>query len=189
MWVSDVWYWDQSTPGAADIYIEWSFDHGSFPVGSIQVWLRRQGDSGSVLLVTVPGNYTDYWHNAAGSDSSERLYYKLRYVNDSVVGPFSEELLVVPYVAPSAPSSLVAESSGSAVVSLSWSMAGVVNESGCSIEGRMDSDPFSELDTTGPGEDSRGIGLPQGGNWEFRVRAFNSMGYSDYSNTVQIAIE
>ena len=86
--------WDETQEGWADTFFDWNFDHGSFPVASIEIWLARDAN-GFVyeLVATVPSTTGTYRH-APASQYEDFLYYKLRYVDGGTVGPFSSEVEV-----------------------------------------------------------------------------------------------
>jgi hypothetical protein len=90
---------------------------------------------------------------------------------------------------PAAPSDLDAEDGGG-LASLTWSMAGVDFEDGCSVEGRdLDkAEAFHEVGRTGPDVAAFDFDTGGGVNFEFRVRAYNAAGYSAYSNVASISL-
>jgi hypothetical protein len=180
------WIWDQTEVGWADIYLEFSFDHGSFPVGTLEVWFHREGTAPPELLGNILSTQTDFWHMLA-TPSEEFLFYTLRYVGDGVTGPFCNELTVVPWHLPGTPGGLGGSSDEGGSTLLTWDMDGVSYEDGSSVEGRKGADPFVELATTGPDVDSVTLGVPAG-TWEFRVRTFNAHGFSDYTNSVFVTV-
>ena len=87
---------------------------------------------------------------------------------------------------PSAPSDLQGSDTGGGF-ELIWDMTGVEGELGVSIEYRdVDlGEAFHEIATVGPGIGDYASGTA-GSNIQCRVRAFNAVGYSPYSNTVTI---
>jgi hypothetical protein len=56
------------------------------------------------------------------------------------------------------------------------------NETGFRIERRQGSGPWIEIGTTGAGEESFVTDIPCETDYTYRVRAWNSAGFSDYSN-------
>ncbi len=88
---------------------------------------------------------------------------------------------------PAAPSNLVGEDLAGGV-GLTWDMTGVEGELGCEVERRLDEVGYSfgYFGSTGPGVNHFEEDVPEGGLWQFRVRAFNASGYSDYSNVVTV---
>jgi hypothetical protein len=98
------------------------------------------------------------------------------------------ETIITGPAVPAAPSSLQGHDIGGAV-DLIWSMAGVVEDLGCSVEARIDQVgfEFDEVGTTGPGASFFSMEIEDGQTRQFRVRAFNAAGYSDYSNVVTVS--
>lgn len=75
-----------------DVFFDWSFDHGSFPVATMEVWLSI--DNGAfALLATVPSDYPGYYYPMA-TDSERRFDFKARYRIGTTVGPFSNVYLI-----------------------------------------------------------------------------------------------
>ena len=88
--------------------------------------------------------------------------------------------------APSSPSGLSATSVTSSSVSLSWS-DNATNETGYKLERSPDGVNFTELATLGADAKSYSDStVASKSNYSYRVRAYNSAGMSDYSNSVQV---
>ena len=179
------WEWGQTEAGWVDIYMEFTFDHGAFPVATLEVWAHDLNNADRVVAV-LPSDQTSWWHNHVAEDATT-FYYRMRYVNGPVVGPFSNEIGVLPYNAPAAPSNLQAEGDNGGSAVLTWDMTGVDFEDGVLVEGRRGSDEFAQIGSTGPDVGSW-MGGVASGNWEFRVRAWNGVGFSDYSNTASATV-
>lgn len=81
-------YEDGTTePGWWDVFIDWSFAHGSSPVASMEVWLSTDGGP-FTLWSTVSSDAPGYFYPLASNN--ERLFeFKVRYRNGATVGPFS----------------------------------------------------------------------------------------------------
>lgn len=74
-------------PGWWDVFIDWDFNHGSFPVATMEVWLSTEGGP-FVLWSTVSSNAPGYFYPLA--TNNERVFeFKVRYRNNATVGPFS----------------------------------------------------------------------------------------------------
>lgn len=73
-------------------------------------------------------------------------------------------------------------------VGLTWDMSGVTGELGCEVQRRLDEDgyDFGFFGSTGPDVGYFEGDVPEGGTWQFRVRAFNASGYSGFSNVVTV---
>jgi len=84
--------WNRTSPGYADVMLTWSFEHGSFPVASLEIW-ANVNTAGYQQLATVPSNTTSIVSpNATNVPIFVRV--KLRYRNGSTVGPFSNEIVI-----------------------------------------------------------------------------------------------
>ena len=81
-------YEDGTTePGWWDVFIDWNFDHGSFPIANLEVWLSTEGGP-FALWSTVSSAAPGYFYPLA--TNNERLFeFKVRYRNGATVGPFS----------------------------------------------------------------------------------------------------
>ena len=180
------WLWDATTPGLVDITVNFTFDRGSFPVAYIEVWFKRVGTSPEVLVGTIASTETSFTHTEA-TDDEDFVFYTLRYVNDDVLGPFSERLSVNAWHIPNTPQGFDGSTDEGGATYLTWNMDNVSYEDGVSIEGRKDADPFVERATTGPGMDSATLGVPAG-SWEFRIRTFNGHGFSEYTGSVFVTV-
>jgi hypothetical protein len=106
-------------------------------------------------------------------------------VNDGLVdsAPATVSISVAaPSGKPSAPSSLIASALSSSQIRLIWT-DNSINEDGFKIERSMDNKTWTQIDsvpmnTTG----YTATGLLSNKNYYFRVRAWNVLGYSSYSN-------
>ncbi|MGC3956627.1 MAG: hypothetical protein QM813_01225 [Verrucomicrobiota bacterium] len=78
-----------SAPGWYDVFFDWTFEHGSYPVADMEVWLSLNGAPFSVYYVT-PSNDPG-WYYAAAANTPATFDFKVRYTdsNTGVVGPFS----------------------------------------------------------------------------------------------------
>jgi hypothetical protein len=87
---------------------------------------------------------------------------------------------------PAAPSNLVASAWSAGVINLTWN-DNSNNEDGFQIEESSDGVNFRQIATTGPNTTAQASflvgGLQPATTYAFRVRAFNSRGESDFSNT------
>ena len=82
--------WNLTQAGKADVWINWTFAHGGFPVASIEVWANP--DSGGYLLLGTVASSAVTFYDAMASDSECSFDFKLRYVNGGTLGPFSNVL-------------------------------------------------------------------------------------------------
>jgi hypothetical protein len=94
--LSGTFEWDATDVGRADALIDFAFDQGSLPVATFEIWWKSQIGTGWVwtLLTTISSSLRGYRHpSAVGSEAW--VFYKLRYVNGAVIGPFSADLEIV----------------------------------------------------------------------------------------------
>ena len=77
--------WEGSEPGMYDVTIEWTIDHGSFPVASVEVFVRVNGGE-EQSLGTTPSSDLGFNH-ARATPGDETLYYRVRYVFEDFGGP------------------------------------------------------------------------------------------------------
>jgi len=82
--------YDSATdPQWFDGVITFTFQHGTFPNAMFEVWFSL--DYTSYMRVgTIPSTSTTYRH-ARAAQGEDDLRYQLRYVNNSIVGRFSNE--------------------------------------------------------------------------------------------------
>jgi hypothetical protein len=79
--------WDATEPGFADVWVDWTFVHGSFPAATIEVWVSVNGDA-YYQMDTVASDVNSYYYPRASSGESS-FAFKVRYRNGTTVGPFS----------------------------------------------------------------------------------------------------
>lgn len=74
------------------------------------------------------------------------------------------------------------------VVGLTWDMSGVEGEDGCCIEARhvANGAQIAEVGRTGPRVSAFEFDGSDYSDWQFRVRAFNAYGYSDYTDWIEV---
>jgi hypothetical protein len=95
----------------------------------------------------------------------------------------SFDLELTGLIAPAAPSGLVATAVSRSRINLSWT-DNSTNESGFRIERSTNGTSFSQIATVGANTTSyASTGLQSNRIYYYRVRAYNSVGNSAYSNT------
>lgn len=77
---------DEFEPDWGSTWIAWTFDPGAFPIGTFEVWC--QWGVHDQMVATVSGSDRELYRSKV-CQGEEVLYYRVRYVNGSVVGPFS----------------------------------------------------------------------------------------------------
>jgi hypothetical protein len=76
-----------TAPGWFDLFLDWTFEHGSYPVADMEVWLSRNGGP-FVQQATAPSEDPGYFYPEA-TESEGTYDFKVRYANGETVGPFS----------------------------------------------------------------------------------------------------
>ena len=84
---------DVTQTGWADITLNWTFVHGTFPVANLELWKRLNGGA-YTLLVTVASTATGYYYALACDSNGGTFDFKTRYKNGATLGPFSNVLRV-----------------------------------------------------------------------------------------------
>jgi hypothetical protein len=70
-----------------DTFLEFNWSDVNFPAASLELWLSVGGEA-FYLVDTVPSDTPDYSHVHV-TDGENVLLYQMRYVGDTVTGPFS----------------------------------------------------------------------------------------------------
>ena len=83
---------DVTEPGWADVNIAWTIAYGTYPVASVEIWMRH-GAGTETRVGTVPSSANGFHHPKATADE-EWLYYRVRYMAEDskggVMGAFSD---------------------------------------------------------------------------------------------------
>ena len=104
-------------------------------------------------------------------------------VGDSIYSNTVTATTAAAAVAPAAPSALTAAAASTSRINLSWS-DNSANEDGFNVERSTDGVHFTQVGTVGAGVTTYGAtGLGAGARYFFRVRAYNPVGNSAYSNS------
>ncbi len=167
-----------SVAGATQINLSWS-DHSSDETG---FKIERKTGSGSFSqIATVGANVKTY--NNTGLTANTSYTYRVRAYNSVGNSSYSNESSATTSdTAPGAPSSLAAAAVGTSQINLVWNdNAG--NETGFKIERKTGSGSFSQIATVGANVKTyNNTGLTANTSYTYRVRAYNSVGDSSYSN-------
>jgi len=131
-------------------------------------------------LATLGANVTTYSHT--GLDPATTYFYRVRACNsagcsaDTIGGDTTKD------APPAAPTNLAALGVSGTQINLSWSDRSS-NENGIGIERSLDGANFALIDTVGANATGyAAVGLQKNTRYYFRVRAFNDLGSSVYSN-------
>jgi hypothetical protein len=166
--------------------IDLSWTNAAGNDGSLQVWRKDGGDKDTgkyTLLATLKNtvnSYTDLFSLVTGTT----YHYKVNAINDSG-GYSSSAYTAITAAVPVAPTSLRANVTSADGISLIWT-DNSNNESGFKIE-RFDegSMAFSEIATVAVNTTTyNDTGVVSGESYIYRIRAFNNMGNSKYSNEI-----
>lgn len=155
--------------------------------------VERAPDNGGIagtfsLLTTVATNINSY--NDTGLSASTKYYYRLRAYNSVGNSGYSNEANATtqspPVTVPDAPTNLISNAVSSNAINLSWT-DNSNNEEGFSIERALDNGgsagTFSLLATVATNINSYSdTGLSASTKYYYRIRAYNSVGNSNYSN-------
>jgi predicted phage tail protein len=138
-------------------------------VAAVGVNVRQYSDTG--LAPATAFSFRVVAYNAIGNSAPSNT------VSATTLGDASTP--------PAAPTGLTATVSPGLQITLRWS-DNANNESGFTIERSLDGVSFSPIASTGPNEASSAtytdIGLTASTTYQYRVRAFNGVGQSGYSN-------
>ena len=84
--------WEGTEPGWFDAWLEWTFDHGSYPVAQIEI--HQSVNGGPYYLAAVVSSDADGASLPQVADSETTFRYQVRYRDGTVYGPFSNEWVV-----------------------------------------------------------------------------------------------
>jgi len=83
--------WDRTLAGWADVILSFTFDGTGLPDAVFEIWWRREAlDSVFSFVGTTSSSVRLYYHVNA-TQTPVFAFYKMRYVSDGIIGPFSEE--------------------------------------------------------------------------------------------------
>ncbi|NLX90404.1 MAG: hypothetical protein GXZ07_02240 [Firmicutes bacterium] len=148
--------------------------------------IERRTEGGKyVQIAEVEHNtttYTDSWLSP-----NKTYYYRVRAYNSRGHSEYSNESSAVTGVVPAAPSDLAAEAVSRSQITLSWK-DNSDNETGFKIERRTSGGSYVQIATLGANKRSyTDTGLSPNTSYYYRVRAYNSVGNSPYSNEVVVS--
>ena len=169
-----------NAPDPKSLVLSWQ-DNSSNETG-FQVF-RRTGAGGYSLITTTGANVTGF--TDTGLSAATTYTYKIRSVNaGGASGDSNEASATTPPARPgAAPTNLTATTVSRTAIDLTWSDQSN-DEDGFRIEVSLGGGPFSAIRDTVANDTAETIdGLQPATTYTFRVRAFNTGGVSDPSNT------
>jgi uncharacterized protein len=142
---------------------------------------RRIGTGAWSQIASVGANATTF--ASTGLRSSTNYEYRVRAYNGSGTSDYSNTV-AARTAAPAAPASLAASVASNSQINLTW-RDNSNNESGFRIERRIGTGAWSQIATVGPNVTRfASTGLRSRTTYGYRVRAYNGIGTSAYSNVV-----
>lgn len=145
----------------------------------------KEGSTGTYTLrATVGSNVKVY--TASGLDSSKVYYFKVRAYGNGLKSDFTSEVKTPLPKPTNLQGTVITENS----IQLSWE-DNAVSELGFKLERRIVGTSFSTITTLGANVESfldNTSGLFRGTSYEYRIKAFNSDGESNYSDILLITI-
>jgi hypothetical protein len=142
--------------------------------------------SGFSQIASLGANTTSY--QSTGLAASTRYYYRVRAYNSAGNSAYSNTANATTQAggttAPTAPSNLTATAASSSQINLAWT-DNSSNETGFYVErSTASASGFSQIASVGANTTSyQSTGLAASTRYYYRVRAYNSVGNSAYSNT------
>ena len=145
--------------------------------------LQRRLPSGDFAAVTTPAADVTHYGDT-GLDPNTTYGYRLRAVNAEGASAWTPE---ASGTTRAEPPRLTATTVSPHRIDLAWSVGGTATTS-FSIERRVPGGSFALLATPGPTATAwADSGLAENTTWEYRIRAMNAAGPSDYSNVASAA--
>ncbi|MCI0690806.1 phytase [candidate division KSB1 bacterium] len=144
--------------------------------------IERRTTGAFAEIATLGPNTTGFSDNGLAAGTT--YTYRVRAFNSAGNSGYSNEASATPQnalVAPNSPAQLSANTISSTIIELAWN-DNADNEDGFQIE-RRTTGAFAEIATIGPNVTGfSDNGLSAGTTYTYRVRAFNNIGSSNYSN-------
>ena len=147
---------------------------------SFEVWHSMDGNNFTLAATTSSDNYTDI-----NLSPNTTYYYKVRAHNNGGYSSYSNMISQkTKDVAPIAPSNLYVSSFSTNTITLSWN-DNSNNETGFEIWRSLNGYSFSKIKNLGANTTTyTDLGLSPDTTYYYKVRAYNDVGNSNYSNII-----
>ena len=146
---------------------------------------RKESGSTYSEIATVPANTTTYADTTV--QAQKTYYYRVRAYNAYGNSSYTNEVNVTTPACgtiPNKPTNLSASALSTTEIKLTWS-DNSDNEDGFKLERKEEDGTYAEIKTLSANTISyTDTGLKPNTKYYYRIRAYNSVGYSDYSNEV-----
>jgi transcriptional regulator CtsR len=171
------------TISGSQINLSWKDNAGNETGFKIE---RRTSKGSYKQIATVGKNKTSY--SDKGLADNTTYYYRVRAYNSSTNSAYSNESSTTTGSIPTAPSNLTAAPVSSSRISLTWKDSSN-NETGFKIERKKSGGSYKQITTLSANTTSyTDTGLSSDATYYYRVRAYNSIGNSTYSNEATVAM-
>lgn len=143
---------------------------------------RKTGTGNFTQVGTTLANVTTFTNDKLSNNTT--YIYRVRAYNSFGDSPYTDELTVTTGETPAAPTDLTFTSVSRNSITISWKdNAG--DESGFRIERKTGSGSYTQIATVGANVTSyTNTGLTANNTYHYRVRAYNSVGNSAFSNEI-----
>jgi hypothetical protein len=163
-----------------NVNLSWSDNSNNESVFKIE---RKESGGTYSEIATVPANTTTYADTTV--QAQKTYYYRVRAYNASGNSSYTDEVNVTTPACgtpPNKPTNLSASALSTTEIKLTWS-DNSDNEDGFKLERKEEGGTYTEIKTLPANTTSyTDTGLKPNTTYYYRIRAYNSVGYSDYSN-------